>query len=134
MTLLIRERASLNERACACRAERDAAVWPLGNRWTHHTPSWLRHEPAHPQKDRGSVRLDEDNRRHATTDAARYRADWMGLHLRCRRIQSRETAKAARITIIDLAPQTIDDVEHHDKEAAVAGRESTLTRNIAQSI
>ena len=53
-----------------------------------------------PQKDRGSVRLDEDNRRHATTDASRYRAGWMGLHLRCRRIQSREIAKAARISIM----------------------------------
>ena len=34
----------------------------------------------------------------------------MGLHLRCRRLQSSETAKAARITIIDLAPQTIANV------------------------
>src|SRR4051794_29545925 len=92
----VNELRSMNVRAC--RAERDAAVWPLGDRWTHHTPPWLRREPAHPQKDRGSVRLDEDNRRHATTDGARYRAGWMGLHLRCRRVQSSETAKAARIT------------------------------------
>ena len=35
-----------------CRDARvtELGVWPLGNRWTHHTPSWLRREPAHPQK------------------------------------------------------------------------------------
>ena len=55
----------------------------------NHTPSRLRGEPARPQADRGSLRLDEDHRRHAATDAARDRPRRMGLHLRSCRLQSR---------------------------------------------
>jgi hypothetical protein len=56
----LRERAEDDERAAARRPKHDAAL--CGGR-ANHTPSRLRGEPARPQADRGSFRLDEDHRR-----------------------------------------------------------------------
>jgi len=88
----LRERAAHHERAPACR---EAPSRPIHHRRTHDAPHRLCREPAHPQADRRSVRLDEEHRRDAATDAARDQPRWMGLHLRSRGLQSRAPAKAA---------------------------------------
>ena len=89
----LRERAARHERAPTRRAEQRASR-RLGDRPAHDTPSRLRGEPAHPQADRGGVRLDEDDRWHAATDFARHRARLMGLHLRGGRLQSGGASEA----------------------------------------
>ena len=88
----LRERVALHEGAPA----RDPTPARIGHRSAHHAPSRLSREPAHPQAHRRSVWLDEDDRRHAAADAARRRPHRMVLHLRSRRLQSREIAEATR--------------------------------------
>ena len=55
--------------APACRAEHQRPT--LGDRRAHDAPSRLCRQPAHPQADRGGVRLDQDGRGLAQDQAAR---------------------------------------------------------------
>lgn len=64
----LRERTAFHEGAPARHALRPR----IGHRSTHHAPSRLCRKPAHPQAHRGGVRLKEDDRRHATANAARH--------------------------------------------------------------
>ena len=60
----------------------------------NNTTRGLRHEPANPQADRGSLRLDEDGRRPGAHQVPRPRARRMSLQLRSRRVQSGAAAEA----------------------------------------
>lgn len=66
----------------------------LGDRWADHAAPGLRGQPAHPQADRGSVRLGQGDRRHATHAAARSGAGRMELCAPRRRLQPRPIAEA----------------------------------------
>src|ERR1700722_18838169 len=56
----------------------------------------IRRQPAHPQTDRGSLRLDEDDRRPGEDQVPRMRPRHLGLHLRGWRRQARAVAQAHR--------------------------------------
>src|ERR1700723_3023188 len=56
----------------------------------------IRRQPAHPQTDRGSLRLDEDDRRPGEDQVPKMRPPHLGLHLRGCRLQSRAVAQAHR--------------------------------------
>ena len=83
------------------RAQRDAARRPehqqppLGDRRPDHAPSGLRGEPAHPQADRGGVRLDQGDRPAAACPASRQGARRLAVHPRGRRLQPDPAAQAA---------------------------------------
>jgi len=83
-----------DQRAPACRAQHQRP--PLGDRPAHHAPSWLCQEPAHPQADRGGLRLDQDRRRPAQDQVARAAQGRLELHLRRRRLQSGARPEADR--------------------------------------
>ena len=67
----------------------------VGDRRPHDATRRLRRQPAHPQADRGGLRLDQDGRRPGEDQVPRPRARRMGLHLRSRRLQSGAAAEAA---------------------------------------
>ena len=89
----LRQRAALDERDAACRAEHQRPT--LGDRRPHDAACRLRGQPAHPQADRGGLRLDQDRRRPGEDQVPRRRPRRMGLHLRRRRLQSGAAAEAA---------------------------------------
>ena len=81
------------------RDQRDAAHRPqhqppFRHRRTHDTPSRLCRVLAHPQTDRGGLRLDEDRRRLAKDQVPGDRKGRMGLHPRSRCLQPDPTAEA----------------------------------------
>ena len=83
------------------RAQRDAARRPehqqppLGDRRPDHPPSRLRGEPAHPQADRGGVRLDQGGRPAAARPASRQGAGRLAVHPGGRGLQPDPAAQAA---------------------------------------
>ena len=62
----------------ACRPEHDQPA--LGDRRPDHPPSRLRGEPAHPQADRGGVRVDQGDRPAAACPAPRQGARRLAVH------------------------------------------------------
>jgi transposase len=83
-----------DQRAPACRAQYQRPT--LGDRPAHHAPSRLCREPAHPQADRGGVRLDQDGCRLAQDQVARPAQGRLELYLRRSRLQSGAGAEADR--------------------------------------
>jgi transposase len=73
-------------------AEHERAL--LGDRQPHDAARQLRRQPTHPQTDRGSLRLDQDDRRARENQVPRAGARRMGLYLRGRRLQSGAAAQA----------------------------------------
>jgi transposase len=63
--------------------------------WPHDATLGLCGQPAHPQADRGGLRLDQDDRRPGANQVPRPRARRMGLHLRGRSLQSGAAAEAS---------------------------------------
>ena len=88
------EPRAVDERNAACRPEHKRTH--VGGRRPHYAPRRLRRQPAHPQTDRGSLRLDEDDRRAREDQVPRTRPRQLGLHLRGWRLQSRAVAQAHR--------------------------------------
>ena len=94
-------------------AQRDAARRPehqqppLGDRRPDHAPSGLRGEPAHPQADRGGVRLDQGDRPAAACPASRQGARRLAVHPGGRGLQSDPAAQAAggAVTITTHEPR-----------------------------
>jgi transposase len=82
----LRDGAARAQRAPAGRPEHQSQA--LGDRPEHHPASRLCHEPAHPQADRGGVRLDQDGGRSEEDPVPRAGARRPCLHLRGRRLQS----------------------------------------------
>ena len=68
---------------------------PLGDRRPDHAPSRLRGQPAHPQADRGGVRLDQGDRPAAACPASRQGAGRLAVHAGGRRLQPDPAAQAA---------------------------------------
>ena len=68
---------------------------PLGDRRPHHPPSRLRGQPAHPQADRGGVRLDQGDRPAAARPASRQGPRRLAVHPGGRRLQPDPAAEAA---------------------------------------
>ena len=60
----------------------------------HDAACRLRDQPAHPQTDRGGVRLDQNHRRTGEDQVQRQRPCRMGFHLRGGRLQSSAVAEA----------------------------------------
>ena len=89
----LRQRTALDERDAACGAEHQQST--LGDRRPDDAPSRLCRQPAHPQADRGGVRLDQDGRRPGEDQVPGRRPRRLRLHLRRSRLQSRPTAEAA---------------------------------------
>ena len=95
-----------------CGAERHAARRPehqqppLGDRRPDHPPSRLRGEPAHPQADRGGVRLDQGGGPAAACPASRQGAGRLAVHPGGRRLQPDPAAQAAGggVTITAASP------------------------------
>ena len=77
----------------ACRAEPERTS--LGNRWPHHTPSWLCDLPAHPQARRGGLRLGQDSGRLAQNAASRAAQGRLAIHPGDGRLRSRSLAQIA---------------------------------------
>ena len=66
----------------------------VGDRWPHDAPCRLRHQSAHPRDNRRSLRLDQDGLRTRANQVSRMRSRWMGLQIRCHRLQSDAAAEA----------------------------------------
>ena len=81
------------QRDAACRPEHQQP--PLGDRRPDHAPSGLRGEPAHPQADRGGVRLDQGGGPAAACPASRQGARRLAVHPGGRGLQPDPAAQAA---------------------------------------
>ena len=97
----VMELRELNVRPHVAREQQRPA---LGDRPAHHPASRLCHEPAHPQADRGGVRLDQDGGRSEEDPVPRAGARRPGLHLRSRRLQSGAAAQAVGRSLPVTAP------------------------------
>ncbi len=87
-----RQRTALDEGDAVWGAEYQRAL--VGDRWPHDAPCRLRHQSAHPQANRRSLRLDQDGLRTRANQVSRMRSRWMGLQIRCHRLQSDAAAEA----------------------------------------
>ncbi len=92
----LRERAAVHERDAAHRPQHQGAM--LRPRRAHDASSRLHREPAHPQADRGGVRMGQGVRALAPHPHARPRARRHGLRLLGRSLQPRPPAEAAQCT------------------------------------
>jgi hypothetical protein len=83
---------------------------PLGDRWPDHAPSRLLSQPAGPQANRGSLRLDQDGGRPAQDPPPRHRAGRLDVHADRRGLQSGASAQAAAGGLImpGLRPERCD--------------------------
>ena len=89
----LRRRPARAQRHAARRPEHQQP--PLGDRRPDHPPSRLRGQPAHPQADRGGVRLDQGDRPAAARPASRQGPGRLAVHPGGRGLQPDPPAQAA---------------------------------------